>query len=152
MRANRPVADTCTRCANFGANLTANACPANMYKTNVRCAADSRSDSTCGPCKQSCRAGTNGSDPGQYIARACDGTGTSPEVQCAECTRMCAGVSCFTLCVSLCVCADVRGGKHVFVCFNVVCLTNHAYATRQPTPPPAARCPTRSRRRGTAAP
>ena len=85
----RPVLDTCMRCVNYGSNLLLNQCPSGTYKTNIRCAADSKSDSTCAACRAQCRVGMNGSDPGQYIARQCDGTGTSPDVACVDCTRQC---------------------------------------------------------------
>lgn len=88
----RPVVDVCRRCANYGADLTLNACPYGMYKTNVRCATDSKTDTTCAPCRTQCRAGLNGSDPGQYISRQCDGTGTLPDVLCTDCTRRCSQV------------------------------------------------------------
>ena len=85
--------DACTQCANYGDNLLLNSCPANAYKTNVRCTADSQADSTCAACKSNCRAGLNGtSDAGQFISKTCDGTGNSPEVQCADCTQMCGKV------------------------------------------------------------
>lgn len=94
---SRPGVDTCTRCTNYGSNLLANDCPANFYKTNVPCLStrltDLRLDTTCGACKANCRAGVNGSDPGQFISRTCDGKGESPEVQCSDCTGTCANVS-----------------------------------------------------------
>lgn len=43
-----------------------------------------------------CLAGTSGLTPGQYISRECDGTGTSPEVQCSDCTMQCPGNDQFT--------------------------------------------------------
>jgi hypothetical protein len=87
---SRPVVDSCTRCANYGSNLLLNDCPRGSYKTNVRCAADSRVDTTCAPCVSNCFAGTPGLSPGQYISGECDGKGTSPQVQCSDCvTQWC---------------------------------------------------------------
>jgi hypothetical protein len=85
----RPVVDICTRCRNGATNLLLNDCPRGMYKTNVPCASDSPMDTTCAPCRSYCMAGTSGGIPGQYISSMCDGKGTSPEVQCANCTKQC---------------------------------------------------------------
>lgn len=81
----RPVVDSCTRCINYGGDLLLNDCPRGQYKTNVRCAVDSRVDSTCAVCRSSCSAGVPGLSAGQFISRECDGKGTLPQVQCADC-------------------------------------------------------------------
>lgn len=91
----RPVVDSCSPCINSGTNasggsLFKNSCPVNMYKTNIRCTGGTPIDTTCGMCLSSCIKGSNfPMTPGQYITWTCDGTGTSRDIGCADCTDTC---------------------------------------------------------------
>ena len=92
----RPVVDTCTQCINTGTNasggsLLRNSCPVGMYKTNIRCTGGTPIDTTCAMCLSACTSGSGMplSTPGQYITSTCDGTGTSREIGCADCSQAC---------------------------------------------------------------
>lgn len=91
----RPVLDVCKACINSGnsssGSLFRNACPSNMYKTNIQCKDGTSVDTTCGPCTSYCSRGTTepALNPGEYISALCDGTGTSNSVSCTTCASYC---------------------------------------------------------------
>lgn len=91
----RPVVDKCKACLNAGTsssgNLLKNACPVNMYKTNIRCTGGTPVDTTCAPCISHCRMGSTTAPfyAGQYITATCDGNSNKSSVDCAECASSC---------------------------------------------------------------